>query len=270
MQNGIQSPATILITRPSRANDPSQYTYLWGEKAIQFGRSLGYNVIDIKNEKTTHDNVSKMFEKYRPRLYVHFGHGCPASLQGRDECIINEKVDIEKLIDNVKEDSSKCDVLCNMMLPVKPLHLNQHSVDNKKCACSMKEDFDPGSCYPLCLKDTNTHLLRNTITLSVACHSASWLGIHAVEQGAETYIGFDDLLMFPVDTMKSQEMFGDVILSMYKALLLGATVKEAGEKISTLEDSYITKYKKIKYIALPMLWNKLHRKIIGNEYNTIY
>lgn len=265
----MKDPKTILITRPSKANDASMYTYSWGEKAVLMGRRLGYNVIDIRNEKTTYEYVSEMIEKHNPRLYTHFGHGCPTSLQGRDECIINKNISIEQLVDMVEKDPSSFDIFCNAMVPIVPLKHNSscNSCNLTNIAADAEE---PVICYPICTKDTNTHLLKDTITLSVACHSASQLGIHTVEDGTDTYIGFDDLLMFPVDSIGSQKMFGEITLVIFKELLLGATVEEANKKAEILEDSYIKKYKKIKYIALPMLWNKLHRKIIGNRNSTIY
>jgi len=132
--------------------------------------------------------------------------------------------------------------------------------------CSLEND----PCSPLCLFDTNVNLLKDTITVAVACHSASRLGRCAVSYGAHAYVGEDELLMFPVDSLNSQDMFGEVQLSMFKELLLGNSVQGAEKVMSELEDSYIRRFKKIKYIALPMLWNKIHRKILGNVNSSIY
>jgi hypothetical protein len=96
------------------------------------------------------------------------------------------------------------------------------------------------------------------------------LGQCGVKYGLKAYIGEDDLLMFPVDTMNSQDMFGTIQLTMFKELLLGKSVQEAERVVSELEDSYIRKYKKVKYVALPMLWNKIHRQVLGDKNATIY
>ena len=57
---------------------------------------------------------------------------------------------------------------------------------------------------------------------------------------------------------------------MFKELLLGKSVQEAINTMSELEDSYIRQYKKVKYIALPLLWNKIHRQVLGNKNAMIY
>lgn len=76
--------------------------------------------------------------------------------------------------------------------------------------------------------------------------------------------------MFPVDNLNSQDMFGEIQLEFYKSLLMGKTIKQAEQDMIILEDNYIRKYKTIKYISLPMLWNKMNRRIIGNKDASIY
>lgn len=251
--------ATVLITMPKKKGDPTEYTFNWARQAVKTARNLGYKVIDIKAKDTTYRNVTEAIKRYNPRLYAHFGHGCPLSLQGQQECIVARKYDIEELLNmaespNIQERQK----LLKLLYPIG--HISCPGI------CSLQND----PCSPLCIYDTNINLLKGSIIFSVACHSASQLGKCAIATGVETYIGYRDLLMFPVDSINSQEMFGDVQLTLFKELLLGKTVQEAERVMVELEDSYIRRFKKTKYIALPMLWNKIHRKVLGNSNNTIY
>ncbi len=251
--------ATILITMPMKKGDPTEFTYQWALKAEQIAKDLGYNVIAIKGKDNTYESTTNAIKKYRPRLYTHFGHGCPSSLQGQQECQIVRKYNIDELICMADspyiEDKEKVLKLLN---PIGKL----------SCPGICALDVDP--CSPLCSYPTNVDLLKGSIVLAVACHSASMLGKCAVKYGVNTYIGEDDLLMFPVDSMNSQDIFGEIQLTMFKELLLGKTVQEAERTMSELEDSYIRKFKKTKYFSLPMLWNKIHRKVIGNSNAMIY
>lgn len=251
--------ATVLITIPLKKGDPTEYTALWAEKAVQIAKDLGYNTVAIRGNNVTYENVTNAIKKYRPSLTAHFGHGCPSSLQGQLECIIARKYNIDELI--CMAESSHMEErqrLLNMLNPIGKL----------SCPGICFLNNDP--CSPYCTYDTNINLLKGSMVLAVACHSASQLGKCAINYGVKTYIGEDDLLMFPVDTMNSQDIFGEVHLVMFKELLLGKSVQEAARSMSELEDSYIRKFKKIKYIALPMLWNKIHRKLLGNTNAMIY
>lgn len=252
----MAEPATVLITRPLKKDDPTEYTFQWGEEAVKMARDLGYNVIDIQKNDTTYKFVTDALQKYKPRLYTHFGHGCPSSLQGTTECIVTRKYTVGDLL-CMAEDPLQRERLDMLMSPL-------------KASCEYLCSLENEQCNPLCTYDTNIDKLKGSIVFAVACHSASQLGICAAKYGVETYIGFNDLLMFPVDSIGSQNFFKDVHLKMFESLLLGRTVKESEEEMSKLETSYIKYFKKTKYIALPMLWNKIHRQIIGNENSMIY
>jgi len=255
----MKEPETILITMPIRKGDPTEYTYLWATKAEQIAKGLGYNVITLKGKDCTYDNVSEAIKKYKPKLYTHYGHGCPSSLQGQQECMVVRKYSIDELIcmaesPNVEEKQK----VLRLLSPLGEL----------SCPGICKLDVDP--CSPLCTYPTNINLFKDSIVLAVACHSAAMLGKCAVQYGVKAYVGEDDLLMFPVDTMNSQDMFGEIQLTMLKEVLLGNSVEEAMRMVSELEDSYIRRFKTVKYVALPMLWNKIHRKVLGNVNATIY
>lgn len=251
--------ATILITMPRKKADPTEYTYQWAERAVQITEDLGYDVVTIKGADNTYNNATEAIKKYKPRLYVHYGHGCPSSLQGQWECEIVRKYTVDELICLAEspyiEDRQRVIKLLN---PLGEL----------SCPGICKLDQDP--CSPLCTYDTNINLLKGSIVIAVACHSASQLGRCATFYGVQTYVGETDLLMFPVDSIGSQDLFGDIQLSFIRELLLGKNVQDAEKVMSELEDSYIRRFKKVKYVALPMLWNKIHRKILGDKNAMIY
>jgi hypothetical protein len=251
--------ATILITMPKKKGDPTEYTYQWAEKAVQIAKDLGYNVVTIKGTDNTYNNTTETIKKYKPRFYVHFGHGCGSSLQGQQECEVVRKFSVDELICLAEspyiEDRQRVIKLLN---PLGEL----------SCPGICTLDNDP--CSPLCTYDTNVNLLKGSIILAVACHSASQLGRCAINYGVKAYIGEDDLLMFPVDSLKSQDIFGEVQLTFLKELLMGKSIQDAEQTMSELEDSYIRRFKTTKYIALPMLWNKIHRKILGDKNAMIY
>lgn len=252
--------ATILITMPRKKGDPTEYTYQWAADSSKIAKDLGYKVFEIKEKDNTYNNVTEAIKKYKPRAYIHYGHGCPSSLQGQQECIVVRKYDVNELI--CMAESPFIEERQRLLKLLNPLgELSCPGI------CSIG-DVDP--CSPLCTHDTNINLLKGSIIFSVACHSLSQLGKCSIKYGVETYVGYNDLLMFPVDTINSQDMFGEVQLTFLKELLMGKTVQEAEQTMSELEDSYIRRFKKIKYISLPMLWNKLHRKILGNSNNLIY
>ncbi len=78
-------------------------------------------------------------------------------------------------------------------------------------------------------------------------------------------IEYKDGLIFTTDNFNSRDIFINIELEFYKSLLLGNTVKQAKIDMETLENYYIKKYKKLKYIVLPLLWNKKNRKIIDER-----
>lgn len=251
------NPETILITMPYKKGDPTEFTYKWGEEAVKIAKKLGYKVIEIKEKDTTYNNVTDIIKKYNPRIMTHFGHGCPNSLQGNNECILTRKFSVDDIVCMLQYPQGRQKVL-KLLNP-----LGQLSCPG---ICALNND----PCGGVCTYDTNINLMKGSIIYSVACHSASQLGPCGIKYGVQSYIGEDDLLMFPVDSLKSQDIFGDVQLTFFKELLMGKSVQEAEKVMSELEDSYIRRFKKIKYVSLPLLWNKIHRKTLGNKNATIY
>jgi hypothetical protein len=242
-----------------KQNDPTQVTYQWAKKAEQLATNFGYTVRTIEKDKVTYDNVTKTIKQFKPRLFVQFSHGCPNSLIGQNECVVTRKFTTDELLDMVSSNNpEKIDTFKKIMNPLGDI----------SCPgiCTLSTDV----CNPMCNNETNINTLSNTIVYATACYTAKQLGICSIKYGVQSYIGFQDLLMFPVDKLNSQDMFGEVQLKFYESLLLGKTVGEAEQDMINLEDSYIRKYKTIKYISLPLLWNKVNRRIIGNKNISIY
>lgn len=244
---------TIMVLRPMKAGDPTEYTYQWAEEAIKLMKSYGYTIIDIKKDEVTYDNVTKSLAYYRPKFVTTFSHGCPTSIQGQTECVITRRFNVDELAS-----------MLNFREIIMPL------VYSSGCENTCMKTTDNDICNPICTYDTNVHLLKDTIVYTVACYSAAQLGLCAVKYGANSYIGYKDLMLFPVDEVKSQDIFRDVHLTFIKEILEGKSVEEAEKIMNRYEDELIRIHKKTKYVSLPLLWNKLNRRVIGDKYATLF
>jgi len=248
--NSVNS-VNILVTRPNKNGDPTSYTYTWGEEAVKMMKKLGYNVIDIRADDVNYENVTSAIREYKPRLYLHCGHGCPTALVGQKECIVTRKFDLDELLG-----------MDNFLEVIQPL--------SYETGCKYMCQLDGmGSisdlCSPICSYDTNIGLLRDTIVVTIACYSGAQLGRCAIRYGVDSYVGYDDLLLFPVDSMQSENIFKDVHIVFIKELLEGKSVGEAEFEMNRYEDSMIKLYKSTKWVSLPLLWNKMHRKVLGDK-----
>ncbi len=251
--------AKVLIIAPMKKGDPTQYTHQWAMKAVNMAKDFGYSVKMIEKDNVTYNTVTETIKKFKPRLFASFSHGCPNSLMGQNECVITRKFTTDELLNmNYSNNPEKIDTFRKIINPMGDI------------SCPGICSLDDNICNPMCDNETNINTLSNAIIYATACFSAKQLGKCSINYGVSSYIGFQDLLMFPVDSKNSQDMFGEVQLKFYESLLLGKTISEAEQDMITLEDSYIRKYKHIKYISLPLLWNKVNRRIIGNKENTIY
>ena len=261
-------PATILFTLPMKLGDPTQITYLWGKKLVSMAKSLGYRVIVIEKGATTYDNVTSVLRKNspsvtgKPLVYIHLGHGCSGSLIGDNQCIINREFSFDELNGIRTTDPEKFRKLVNPLQGLSCFGLDKFHPQT----CRM--DNDP--CAPMCTNPTNVHLLKDAIVFTTACWSAASLGICAEKSGAKSYLGYSEIYMFTYDSKGSQDIFEDIQSEFARSLLMGKSVAEAEQDMMKLEDDYIRKYKKVKFVALPLLWNKLNRKIYGNKNVTIY
>lgn len=255
--------AKILISMPMRQGDPTTYTFAWAQKAAQIARDMGYDVRTIEKENTTFENISKAIKEFNPDLFMHAGHGCPSALQGQTECVLTRKFDaheIMKMLDDcvLEKNYKKIAAIQKMFNPLGGI----------SCPGICKLDND--ICSPLCPHGTNVNLLKDKMVYAVACYSAAQLGECAIKYGVASYLGYDELFMFPVDTLGSQDIFQDIQLEFFKGLLLGKNIVEAEQDMIKLEDKYIRQFVNVKYIALPILWNRIHRRNLGNKNKTIY
>lgn len=247
---------TILITMPKRPNDPTQFTYTWGKKAQKMALDLKYKVITLEKEQANYQNVTHVLQNNNVRLYLHVGHGCDGNLQGQHNCMV--KVNAIDQLAFYKQPTEK--LLCMA---------NHGSYDERLMALSILNDRDPCDLY--CNYPENADLLNGMIVYAVACHSVKRLGMMAVTKyGTDAFAGYDDTFLFPADSMGTQDMYGDINLVMFKEILMGHTVRESEAAMSAKEDEFISRYKPYKYVALPMLYDKVHRKLIGNLDKTIF
>lgn len=255
----MPNPTTIMILRPMKHGDATSHTYLWGQKSVVMARDLGYNVIDIQKDDVTYDNVSNAIQKYQPRLIATFSHGCVNSIQGQNECVIARKYKVEEIVEMaLSGDTEKVNIAKALLNPL-------HYLSNPNL-CQLQND----PCDLYCLHDSNVELLKDKIVFATACFSSYGLGKCAIAHGGSAYDGADDLFLFPVDSRHSQDIFGNLQLIGLREVLLGHSIGDADALMSEEEDKLITKFKPIKYMALSMLWNKLHRKTLGNLDATIY
>lgn len=260
--NSVNS-VDILITAPNRKNDPTSYTWEWAKEAKKIAEKLGYKVIFIEKDDVNYENVTSAIREYKPRLYLHVGHGCPTALVGQRECIVTRKFSLDELLG-----------MSNFLEIVQPL--NYATGCKHTCKVDVMDVMDgmdgmdemggiPDICSPICGNGTNVGLLRNTIVVAIACYSASQLGRCAIKAGAYAYVGYKDLMLFPVDSIRSENIFKDVHMVFIKELLEGKSVGEAEIAMDSYEDSMIRLYKRTKYVSLPLLWNKKNRRILGDS-----
>lgn len=237
---------TILITMPRKLQDPTFYTYSWGVKAVKMALDLKYKIIALEKEQANYQNVTHVLQNNNVRFWLHVGHGCDGNLQGQHNCMVKANYSNEELLYKVQ---------CG-------------SFDERLMALNTLNDRDP--CDLMCNYPENVNLLYGKIIYAVACYSAKRLGVMAVRNGADTYVSYDDTFLFPADSIGTQNMYGDINLVMFKELLMGHSPREAEATMSAKEDQFISRYKHIKYVALPMLYDKNHRKLLGNIDDTIY
>ncbi len=265
----MNNVATILVTTPRKSGDATTHTAIWADKFIKMARKLGYNVVVLSGNDVTYNKLTEVLERYQNkengysniRLYWHFGHGCPGHLIGQYECILTKRFSVDQLLE-ISRDGIDEDGIDGYYRLNKILHPLPSSCPG---ICQLEEQI----CNP-CLKETNIHLLKGSIIGATACHSGLQLARSAISYGAETYIGYNELFLFPVDSMRSQDMTGEIQLEFLRNLLLGKSVRESEIFMKKMEDAYIRMYKKTKYIAIPILWNQEYRTITGNPDARIY
>lgn len=230
----------ILITRPKMLNDEAtSHTYHWGEPLIRECETLGYEIKDLKRNDAAYDKVSNELRAYNPHLYIHFGHGCVANLLGQNKCVVTNGT------------------------------LNHQVTPHYLMNYGYRLDEDT-VCDLMCGLPSNVELLRNKIVIAYACHSAKRLGVCAMKYGARAYIGFNDYLIFVVDSKGSEKIFTDPMLTFAHSLINGDTIKEAKIKTLIKFDTNIKKYKNYDILAKLLLWDRKAFTVYGNDNVTIF
>lgn len=231
----------ILITRPMMPGDEAtKHTFYWAEPIIKEAQILGYEVIDYIKNHVTYEKVSEALQTVNPNLYIHYGHGCVADLVGQSQCIITN--------------GTKNFDICNSE------YLNKYTY-------RMSDDI---FCDTFCNSPRNVELLKDKIVIAYACHSAKRLGVCAMKNGAKAYAGFNNYLIFMVDTKNTEKIFTDCIMTFTYSLLNGDTLKMAKERTLEKFDSTIKEYKNVSYLAKLLLWDREAFTVYGDDDLTIF
>ncbi len=253
----------ILFTIPEKKNDPTFYTAQWARNGVKLAKNLGYNTIELKGDQTTHSNATKVLgENENIIMWVHYGHGCYDSAQGNNECIINKEYSLQEIRSLALSGDEKKIKIAKMIL--QPSSYLSYLTEPTKC----QMDGDP--CKLHCAYESNVGMLRNKSAFLTACFAAGGLGEYAVNYGANSFIGSDDLFLFPVDSLGSQTMYEYIQLIGLKERLLGRPAMQAEKAMSDAEDKLIRMNVDVEYIVLTMIHNKLSRKVLGNPYSIIF
>jgi len=224
--------AKILISRPKmKGDEATSHTYKWAESVIKHAKQNNHEVIDYNRSAATYDKINESLEYDNPDVYIHFGHGCPNSLIGQESCMMTN---------------------------------GKHNKDYEDL---QDEDVN---CNPECNIIPNVKLLKDKIVIAYACHSAKRLGNCAIKYGAKAYAGFDDYLIFMIDSKKSEEIFTQPLLYFTNSVIEGDKLWVAKLKTDLLFDENIKSYKNIKYLARLLLWDKMSFKLLGDSELTIY
>lgn len=75
----------ILICR-AKYDSTTRYVYYWAEKIKEDAELLGFEVIDLKDEKFDGDRLKKVILECDPFLVFLSGHGTKYSIQGLNRC----------------------------------------------------------------------------------------------------------------------------------------------------------------------------------------
>jgi len=123
---------TLLITRPLFEHT-THYLFNWSKKIIDFAKSRGNEVLDLKEERVTRKNFESILRKMNPKLVLLNGHGKAEAVLGQN----NEPV----LIAGENEDLL-CDKIVYALSCKSSQILGQKSVQNGAVTyIGYKEDF---------------------------------------------------------------------------------------------------------------------------------
>lgn len=129
----------------------------------------------------------------------------------------------------------------------------------------------------------NEDKLKSKILYTIACSSAKALGLHLVEKGTKTFIGYLDEFCFYTNKDKQTTPLQDETakpcfepsITLVNSLLKGKSVKEAVSNALELYRSWIRIYLhksdiEAPYVLKALIWNQAHLTIIGDHEAVIF
>jgi len=147
---------------------------------------------------------------------------------------------------------------------------NGHGNDNLICGYQDQPIIETGK---------NEDLLKGKVVYAISCSSAKGLGVSAVKEGAETFIGYEqDFVMFTDANRETTPLKDHIAESFIKpsnrlsiSLLKGNTAKESSNKSKEEFKKEIRKYltessfNGSERLAMGLLWNMNSQVVLGNE-----
>lgn len=130
--------------------------------------------------------------------------------------------------------------------------------------CSITNGWKEDVCQSQCSLSPNIDILKGAIVVTFSCHSSSQLGKCAIKYGARAYVGFSDYMMFTSDRLGSDNLFKERLMPMAIEILNGKTVGEAVQTTKTALLMAAKKWKPVKWISIPMMWNHEYMQVLGD------
>lgn len=130
--------------------------------------------------------------------------------------------------------------------------------------CSITNGWKEDVCQNQCNLPPNLDILKGMIVITFSCHSTSQLGKCAIRYGARAYVGFGDYMMFTSDRLGSETLFKEALMPMAIEVINGKTVGEAVEITKNELLSKAKRWKPVKYLSIPMMWNHEYMEVLGD------
>jgi len=130
--------------------------------------------------------------------------------------------------------------------------------------CAITNGWKEDVCQSQCNVPSNLSILKGMIIITFSCHSTGQLGKCAIKYGAKAYVGFGDYMMFTSDRLGSEKLFKEALMPMAIEVLNGRTV---GEAVAITKKALLDKAKKwksVKYLSIPMMWNHEYMRVLGD------
>ncbi|SRR3989339_334425 len=88
---------TLLVTRP-KYDDTTHYLFYWAQEVIDFAKEKGIKVLDLDKERANKNEFESVVAKMRPSFIFLNGHGSTDCVTGRDNEILLQVGDNEKML----------------------------------------------------------------------------------------------------------------------------------------------------------------------------